>query len=218
MLDSLLAFHVKQSPLTADEFRDLTAADAATLDRLTAYLDLLAHWQRRINLVGTATLADPWRRHILDSAQLIPLLPPTPETALDLGSGAGLPGVVIAIMTGTPITLVDSDARKCAFLREAARVAAVPVTVLNQRIEMLPPRRADVILARALAPLDRLLPLIAPILGPNGVALLLKGRTVGKELTLAGKRWKMSIIKIPSRTDPHGWVVKLQEIEPRHDP
>jgi 16S rRNA (guanine(527)-N(7))-methyltransferase GidB len=192
--------------------------EAGTLDRLAAYLDLLNRWQQRINLVGNSTLADPWRRHIHDSAQLLPYLPPSPAAIVDLGSGAGLPGLVLAIIGGFPVTLVDSDARKCAFLREAARITAAPVTVLNQRIETLPHASASVVTARALAPLARLLAPISTILRPSGVALLLKGRAVQEELTLADKHWKMSITARPSLSDPDGWVLKLQEIGPRHVP
>lgn len=209
---------MKQSPLSREGFAALLPTQDATLDRLAAYLDVLAHWQRRINLVGGSTLADPWRRHILDSAQLVAHLPPSPEPIVDLGSGAGLPGLILAIVTRRPVTLVDSDARKCAFLREAARITDSRVTVLNQRIEMLPAATAAVITARALAPLDRLLVPISSILHPLGVALLLKGRTADEELTLASKLWKITATKVPSLSDPDGWVVKLQEIEPRHDP
>lgn len=209
---------MKQSPLSREQFAALLPTDDATLDRLTAYLDLLVHWQRRINLVGSSTLADPWRRHILDSAQLVAHLPASLGSIIDLGSGAGLPGMVIAIVSGRPVTLVDSDARKCAFVREAARLTNAPVSVLNQRIELLPAASATVVTARALAPLDRLLSPISSILHPLGVALLLKGRTTDEELTLASKHWKMTATKFPSLSDSESWVVQLQEITPRHDP
>lgn len=202
--------------MTREQFADHLPTEGRLLDRISAYLDLLARWQRRINLVGSSTLADPWRRHILDSAQLLAHLPSPTGDILDLGSGAGLPGLVVAIVGDLPVTLVDSDARKCAFLREAARITAAPVTVLNQRIETLPVASASVVTARALAPLARLLPPIAAILRPFGTALLLKGRAVHEELTLADKHWKMAATASPSLSDPDGWVLKLQEIEPRH--
>lgn len=209
---------MKQPPLSPDDFQALVPTDTATLQRLHAYLELLVHWQRRINLVGATTLADPWRRHILDSAQLLPRLPDSPTPLFDLGSGAGLPGLVLSILSRIPTTLVDSDARKCAFLREAARLTDAPVVVCNQRIEALPAASARVITARALSPLDRLLPVIAPKLQPDGLVILLKGRRIAEELTLASKAWKMRAHTVASLSDPDGCVVTLQEIEPRHDP
>ncbi|NJO56718.1 MAG: 16S rRNA (guanine(527)-N(7))-methyltransferase RsmG [Rhodospirillales bacterium] len=186
------------------------------MDRLAAYLALLRQWQPRINLVGRSTLADAWRRHILDATQLEPLLPKQSGAVFDLGSGAGIPGLILAVTAGLPLTLVDSDSRKCAFLREAARVTRAPVTVTNARIESLPRRSASLVMARALAPLDRMLPLIWPILRDDSTVLLLKGKRLAEELTDAGKTWKMKATSVPSRTDPHGSILLIQEIEPRY--
>ncbi len=210
-------FHVKHSSLTPQEFQYFTGVDDATIERLDCYLDLLMRWQCHINLVGSTTLVDPWRRHFLDSAQVISFLPTEGEPLVDLGSGAGFPGLIIALITGRSIHLVDSDARKCAFLREATRVTESPTIIHNCRIETLPLRNAAVVMARALAPLERLLPLIWPLMAPKGIALLLKGRTAVEELTLSRKNWRMITTATQSQTDPEGWVVTLQEIEPRHD-
>ena len=116
-------------PLTRQQAGELLGVSRETLDRLQAYLDLLARWQQRINLVGASTLADPWRRHVLDSAQLWRWWPDRARVLADLGSGAGLPGLVLAVL-GAPVThLVESDRRKAAFLREAARATGALVTV-----------------------------------------------------------------------------------------
>lgn len=212
-------FHVKHA-FSPQDFATLTGVDEASLARLSLYLELLEKWQRRINLVAASTLADPWRRHMLDSAQLLPLLPPagagsTPSGIADLGSGAGFPGLVLALMGAGPATLVDSDLRKCAFLREVIRVTAAPAHVETARIETLPPLRAGVVTARACAPLPLLLGYVARHMAPGGVALLLKGRGAAAELTQAGKIWMMSASLMPSQSDPSGHVLKLAAIRPR---
>ena len=207
----------RETPLDAAGFAVLTGADAHTLERLQLSLDLLIRWQKHINLVGSATLEDPWRRHVLDSGQLLPLLPSPPVRIADLGSGAGFPGLVLAIMGGVPIDLIESDARKCAFLREAARLTAAPVQIRCARIESLTGANYDVAVARALAPLPQLLGHAANCLSPQGVCLFLKGRRAAAELTDAGKLWKMRTIIIPSRSDPEGVILKIEELAPRHD-
>ncbi|MGI9508228.1 MAG: 16S rRNA (guanine(527)-N(7))-methyltransferase RsmG [Geminicoccaceae bacterium] len=183
-----------------------------TLGRLETYLSLLLRWQRAINLVGPATLHDPWRRHILDSAQLLSHLPATDGAIYDLGSGAGLPGLVLAIMGCNNVHLIESDQRKAQFLREVIRSLGLPVSLQVQRIEALPPECADIITARALAPLPRLLDLAVPLLKPGGQCLFLKGRNASDELTEAGKCWRMASQFFPSRSDPSGSVLKLRDI------
>src|SRR6516162_5253130 len=163
-----------------------------TLARLAAYVALLEAWSTRINLVGRATLADPWRRHILDSAQLRPFVPAAARSLVDLGSGAGFPGLVLAILGVPGVALVEADSRKCAFLVEAARITGARITVLATRIEALSPRPFDVVTARALAPLERLIGLARPLLATDGLCLFLKGADTAAELTLARRRWKMT--------------------------
>jgi 16S rRNA (guanine527-N7)-methyltransferase len=204
-------------PLSAAGFQALTGIDDATRNRLAVYLELLRQWQRRINLVGASTLDDPWRRHVLDCAQLAPLLPAGSPAVLDLGSGAGLPGLILAVLTPARLTLVDSDARKCAFLREAVRRIGVTAAVDNRRIETLSPAIADVVTARALAPLARLLPQAWRLLRPGGVALFLKGGKVDAELTGAEKLWTMRVVRIASVSDPAGVILKIEDLEPRRD-
>src|SRR5262247_2849484 len=141
-----------------------------TIDRLSAYAALLVKWQSRINLVSAATLADLWRRHMLDSAQLFPLLPPNTQAVVDLGSGAGFPGLVLAILGIPEVHLIESDQRKCVFLAEAARVADASPIIHNKRIEQLEGLSAEVVTARACAPLDQLLTYAQRFLWQDGKA------------------------------------------------
>lgn len=183
--------------------------------RLQAYADLLRQWQAKINLVSNATLDDLWTRHMADSAQLLELLPKRPCRLLDMGSGAGFPGLVLAILGAGEVTLVESDVRKCAFLREAARITETPVTIHSQRLEQLPPQQADVITARALAPIAQLLHWGQPHLNPGGIYLFLKGQAVEEELTAATKQWHISEQRLPSATDPRGQIVRITEATAR---
>lgn len=196
-------------PLTAAEFAALCPVSRETLDRLQLYLDLLQQWQRTINLVGGATLRDAWRRHILDSAQLIRHLPAGAAPLVDLGSGAGLPGLVLAVMGAKDVHLIESDQRKVAFLRAAARATGISVAVHQARIETVRELKAAVLTARALAPLDRLLGLAEPLLTADTVCLLLKGQSFQEELTRASKTWTMRVQPSASLSDRSGVVLKL---------
>lgn len=184
-----------------------------TLDRLSAYVSLLEKWNPRINLVGRQTLPDVWQRHILDCGQLSRYVP-ADGPWIDLGSGAGLPGVILAILSPVPVHLVESDSRKCAFLREAARITGANTTIHNSRIEAVAPDLAalnpTLVTARALAPLDRLLHMVAPICTSGTAILLLKGRDVEVELTEASKSWTMQASLHQSLSDPDGRVLKLE--------
>lgn len=197
--------------LDAEGFRRETGVSRETVARLSAYLDLLVQWQRRIDLVAPSTMPDVWRRHMLDSAQLAPFIPDDAVIA-DLGSGAGFPGLVLAILGKGPVHLVESDQRKCVFLREALRVTESRGTVHAARAETLS-LQADIVTARALAPLPRLLPLAARLLKPGGTILLLKGEKADAELTDAGPAWKMQVERLPSRSDPRGIILRLREID-----
>ena len=193
-------------------FAALTGVSRETLARLEAYAALLAQWNERINLVGRESLRDVWRRHFFDSAQLLPYLPPDTRSLIDLGSGAGFPGLVLAILGIPGVELVESDARKCAFLREAARIADAPVRVHHARIEALPPHQVDVVTARACAPLDRLLVMAQRFIAPHTICLFLKGGRAGEELTAAPRGWTMTAACHPSRADPRGVILKLEQI------
>ena len=202
-------------PLDPDEFAALTGVSRETLTRLNARTELLLKWSGRINLVAPSTLADPWRRHFLDSAQLLPRVPAGADSLIDLGSGAGFPGLVLAIMGVPGVELVEADARKCAFLREAARVAAAPATIRNARIEALPPRPVAVVTARGCAPLDRLLSYSQWFIGPETVCLFAKGEQAGQEVAVAQQEWEFDVTSHPSRSDPRGVILCLRRVRPR---
>ncbi|MGQ9366304.1 16S rRNA (guanine(527)-N(7))-methyltransferase RsmG [Azospirillum sp. ST 5-10] len=198
--------------MSPEAFGEAAAVSRETRERFAAYEALLRKWQPSINLVGRSTLDDVWRRHFLDSAQLLPLLPEGTRTLVDLGSGAGFPGLVLAILGVPDVHLVESDSRKAAFLREAARLTGTAATVHNRRIEAVTPFPADAITARALAPLSELLAWSLPFRTPRTVALFLKGQNLEDELTLATKSWSMTVERFDSATDPQGTVLRLSGI------
>jgi len=198
--------------MTPQQVGEALGVSRETLKRLEAYADLLAKWQKAINLVSPATVPDLWRRHILDSGQLARLAP-LDGLWVDLGAGAGLPGLVLAVMGAREVRLIESDARKCAFLREAARITSAPAQVINGRIEAVAPFRADVVTGRALAPLTKLLGFAAPFLGAGSVALFPKGQDVEAELTEAHRVWRMKVDRQPSSTDPRATILRLTEVE-----
>lgn len=199
-------------PVDAADFQKHTRVSRETLERLTVYHGLLRKWQPSINLVGPKTLDEAWSRHFFDSAQLWSYLPPDTRTLVDLGSGAGFPGLVLAVMGVPDVHLIESDARKCAFLREVARTTDTKVTIHNRRIEAVAPFAADVVTARALAPLSALLTWAAPFLSGGGTALFLKGQTADDELTEAGKSWTMGVERFPSLTEPSAAILRLSAI------
>jgi 16S rRNA (guanine527-N7)-methyltransferase len=186
------------------------------LVRLEAYADLLIRWSARINLVGAKSLDDLWRRHLLDSAQLFAHVPRGTQSLIDLGSGAGFPGLVLAILGIRGVELIEADARKCAFLREAARIAAASVVIRNARIEAVPPRIVDVVTARGCAPLDRLLVLAQPFIGPDTVCLFPKGEQAKEELTAAEQAWTMDAAFHDSCSDRRGVILCLRRVA-RHE-
>ena len=202
--------------MTPEMFRTAANVSRETLDRLVVYADCLVRWQKRINLVGAGTLPDLWHRHMLDSAQLVPLIPPGARTVTDIGSGAGFPGLVIAIMTGLDTHLIESDARKAAFLREAIRLTGASAEVHDGRAERLDPWPGDVVTARAVAPLTILLEYAFRYLPEEGksarICLFPKGAAWQEELTAAGKTWHMREESAKSITDPEGRVLILTDI------
>jgi 16S rRNA (guanine527-N7)-methyltransferase len=184
---------------------------------LETYAALLQKWQKAINLISGGTLKDIWTRHFLDSAQLVPLLPEGDGHLTDLGSGAGFPGLVLAILTGRPTHLVESDQRKAAFLGEAARATgcAGRVQIHAGRIESVKSWRAPIITARALADLSQLLDWAAPFVTPDTTCIFPKGAKAEEELTAALRVWKMSVERCRSITDPTGLILRLSHLERR---
>jgi len=271
--------HLQASPIRgADDFAVAFHASRETLERLATYERLLRQWQKTINLVAPSTLDAIWHRHFADSAQLLALAP-TAATWVDLGSGAGFPGLVIAVMLaervkgdvpspitpeaclrhdvgegqgggdgrtadavapptpnpspqgggefpagrGIRITLIEANTRKCAFVREVVRQTGISVRVavdiLSTRIENAATqarlRGPDVVTARALAPLDKLMNLAAPLSSSRSVGLFLKGREVATELRAAEKMWNFNAELVPSRTDPDASVVVIRNLYPK---
>lgn len=180
--------------------------------RLRAYAALLARWTQRINLVSRGDEGQIWERHVLDSLRLRPLIPAGTDRAIDLGSGAGLPGLVLAVATGIPFALVESDRRKAAFLGEAQRVTGAPVELHCTRIEQAALAPAPLVTARALAPLDALLGLAAPLLRPGGTALFPKGARAADELAAARRRWRMQVRQAGPAESPILVVTELARV------
>lgn len=200
-------FHVKQ-------FMNFSQK---TLDKLKIYEETLKKWQSKINLISPSTIPDIWDRHIMDSAQLYPLITKQPQVILDLGSGAGFPGLVLAILNQTEgkgnwaVHLVESDTRKCAFMQEVLRLCQIHATVHNCRIEDMEPIPVDVITARALKETKTLLYYSYPFLKPNTYCLFLKGENAELELTWAANEYNFLVEKIPSLTKG-SYILKMMEI------
>lgn len=214
----------------ADRARALQLVDVSreTLARLDRFADLLLAWQSKINLVAPASLPRLWTRHIADSLQLLRLveerfaLTGSPPVWVDLGSGGGFPGMVVACALadrpGAMVHLVESNLKKAAFLREATRVTAASAKVHAMRIEDFAgsfKERPDVVSARALAPLPDLLKLAFPLLKTGAVGLFLKGQDVEAELTAASKYWKFEHHLVPSVTSPDGRIVVVRGLATR---
>ena len=195
----------------------LSDVSRETRERLDAYADLLRKWQPRINLVAPSTVADLWGRHFDDSAQLLPLVPPGTTRIADMGSGGGFPGLVLAILTGIETHLIESDSRKCIFLREAARLTDAPVTVHTKRLEALPSLEADLITARALAPLADLLGYGNRVGRPKDAGgwqgLFLKGESWQNEVDAAQPRYHFTLATTPSRTHPSAMILSIKDVE-----
>jgi 16S rRNA (guanine527-N7)-methyltransferase len=202
----------------------LTPVSRETVARLDRFVALLMTWQRRINLIARPTETDLWTRHIADSLQLLPLAPGA-HIWVDLGSGGGFPGVVIACaLADTPgarVHLVESNTKKAAFLREAVRASGAPATVHAVRAEDFVedvPKRIEIVTARAVAPLSRLLAIAYPLLKSGAVGLFPKGQDAARELTSAAGCWKLQASLAPSRTDPKARIVVVRGVERERRP
>jgi 16S rRNA (guanine527-N7)-methyltransferase len=183
-----------------------------TVERLGRLAALLLRWNRSINLISIKDESALWERHIVDSLQLVPLMQPLPCRAIDLGSGAGFPGLVLALATDVPFDLIEADRRKAAFLREAGRLLDAPVRVHTVRIEAAEVPPAPLVTARALGPLPRILPLAHSLLAPGGQCLFLKGVTVEAELTHSAAEWHMQVERVPSRTAPDTCILRISDL------
>jgi 16S rRNA (guanine527-N7)-methyltransferase len=200
----------------------LTPVSRETAARLERYVDLLVEWQAKTNLVAPSTLPHLWTRHVSDSLQLLDLAP-SAKVWVDLGSGGGFPGVVLACaLAATPganVHLVERNAKKAAFLREAVRVTSAAATVhltgIGDSVDRIG-SRVDCVTARALAPLHQLVGFAEPFVSGGAKALFLKGQDVEAELTEATKYWNIEPRLHSSRTGGHGWIVELDRIERRN--
>jgi len=209
--------------LSADKARALALFPVSreTQDRLDRFVETLLRWQDRLNLIANSTIGEIWTRHVADSLQLLPLAPQA-RTWVDLGSGGGFPGIVIACVladeAGSCVHLIESKGKKAAFLREAVRVTGTPAVVHAVRAEKFGKSCAepvDAVTARALAPLKTLCDQAFPFISRGAVGLFPKGQDVDVELTEAAKYWKLQTSQVPSKTSPEGSIVLIRGLEAR---
>ncbi len=198
-----------------EDFAKLSGVSRETLARLKRFVGLLTDWNTRHNLVSAKSLEDVWRRHVWDSAQLSAFIPPRARSLVDLGSGAGFPGIVLAILLRERpdfrTVLYEATAKKCTFLRAAAERLDLNIEIRNARIEKAANEYFDVVTARACAPLERLLGYAQHFAGPNTVCLFLKGQNLEAELTEAHKSWNIKTLRHQSRSDPSGTILEVRE-------
>lgn len=199
------------------EFQRHVDVSRETFERLEVYVALMMKWNSAINLVSPNTISEIWTRHILDSAQIYGLAPENPNIWCDLGSGGGLPALVVAIMAkdtnpDLSVTCIESDLRKATFLRTVARELALNLSVRSERIEKADPQNADVLSARALASLDALCGFAARHLKPDGVAIFPKGENYRQEIDEALENWSFQLDTYPSKTHPNAVILKIGEI------
>lgn len=201
--------------MDANDVLDRFDVSRESRQRIETYVKLLLTWQQRINLIGPATVATVWERHILDSLQLLPLLPSDTKSIAELGSGAGIPGLVLAMAAGIEVHLYESNGKKAAFLREAARQTGTRAHVHALRLESLKSDpglpAVQCVVARALAPLPLLLDYAEPFLARGAVALFHKGQDVELELTEATKYWRIHYSKHVSLCDSRGVILEIHE-------
>ncbi len=204
--------------MTRDEFAELSGVSRETLDKFETWRRLLEETNAHTNLVGRSTLADFWTRHAFDSFQLFEHVPDTAQLIVDMGAGAGFPGIALALGLqdrGRPgsVLMIDSVGKKVAFLRKVIEAIDVPADAKAIRVETLDPQiDVDVVTARAFAPMDKLLGYAEPLLKNGAQGVFLKGRSYQDELTAARKNWTFDVEVIPSRTSD-GVILKIQEVQ-----
>lgn len=199
------------------EFLQRTNVSRETEAKFVRYAEMLGEWQGKFNLVAPSTLPHVWTRHFLDSAQLYPLLPEEVKTLADIGSGAGFPGMVLAILGVPEVHLVESIGKKAGFLREVARELELPVIVHQERAEAIKNLKVDVVTARAVMALKDLLGLTHRFFRTDTIGLFPKGENAAEELTDAARCWNMRVEKIPSLSNSHtgkppGIILKVSEV------
>jgi 16S rRNA (guanine527-N7)-methyltransferase len=199
------------------EWQEKLGVSRESMAKLETYVRLLLEWQQKVNLIGSSTIQDIWHRHILDSLQLAPLMRnESNRSVADLGSGAGLPGLVLAIESNRSVDLYESNNKKAAFLREAIRQTGATARVHTLRLEQLestlPQHIPAYTVARAVAPLPTLLTWAAPLLTRGSAGFFHKGQDVDAELIEAAKSWKMTAKKHPSITEPKGVILEIRDL------
>ena len=202
-----------------EDFAAQSDVSRETLADYQAWHALLLKWNRKINLVSPTALDDFWRRHALDSWQIWPHVPETAQKFIDLGSGAGFPGLSMAMGCKARgqghVTLVESAGKKTTFLRTAIREIGLPASATSERAESIEPQAFDIITARAFAPLPRLFAYAQPFWGEGTIGLFLKGEAVSEELTQASKEWTYNVETVPSLSDAAGCLLKITELKRR---
>lgn len=190
-----------------------------TIERLTQYKELVLKWQKTINLVSTTSLSEIEERHFKDSLQLINFIPTGAKKLIDLGSGGGFPGMVIALTQTIDVTLVESDLRKCLFLKNVSRETKSSVKILQSRIESIKEKNFDVITSRALASLDQLCEYSFPLIHSESILLFLKGKNFQKEIDDSRFKWDYELEVFNSKTNPDARVLKISYLKKRekHD-
>jgi 16S rRNA (guanine527-N7)-methyltransferase len=186
-----------------------------TIEKLECYEQLLRHWQKRINLVSANTLDNIWERHFLDSAQIFSFVRSPEAVVVDVGSGAGFPALVLAIMGLKNMHLVESDQKKCAFLREVARQAGVSVTIHAARCESLSFPPVDYYTSRGCGDLEKLINMLWNKMHKNTICLFHKGRNYTKEVGVANRFWRFDVVSHPSRSGGGGTILEISNIEQR---
>lgn len=199
----------------AEAFRSATDASDRAMADMELYLELLTDWSGRMNLVGPSALRSFWPRHALDSAQLLSLAPDA-HRWVDIGTGAGLPGIVLAILgrdrPGMAVQLVESLTKRVVFLREVVFRLELPATIHHARAEALRMSETEVVTARAVAPLPRLLEHTAHLFSPGSTGLFLKGRNVEAEVEEALQNWRFHYALSPSQSDPEGRILRVWSV------
>lgn len=199
--------------LFEQHFRAVPRGTALKLER---YAAMLAAWNTKFNLVAASTLPHLWQRHILDCAQLYPLLPKNPKTLVaDMGSGAGFPGIVLAILSGLETHLIESTGKKALFLKTVAEELELNVRIHQERVEAMTRLKADVITARALKSLPELFTYAKPLMKKDSLCLFLKGQKADEEIAEAVKKWSFVVEKTPSLSDETGCILRISQLDAR---
>ncbi|MBL96056.1 MAG: Ribosomal RNA small subunit methyltransferase G [Alphaproteobacteria bacterium MarineAlpha3_Bin5] len=201
--------------MTPQDFQKATAASDDLMNSLYIYEKELYKWQKRSNLVSSSTLPDLWGRHFYDSMQLANYLPLNGEEISDIGTGAGFPGMVLAVLGVPNITLIEKNSKKVEFLKRLKTLIKPKVKIVNKRIDKAQTLKSDIVISRALAPLPELLRLCTFILKADGYIIVLKGKSFFRELTEAKKTWIMEVEHFQSRSDSSGVILKINNLRLR---